>query len=341
MLKSNTYITAAEAAKWAKLNGKIYGFLGGVKASRTIGDLKFEAKDIGTPGNDLAIELTGGATAGNEVVTVTGNSVVIQIEDGVSTAAQIKLKADASSAFLAKMNVTVTGAASNPQAIAAVQFLQLGAYSADYKAEEVEVLESIINSVTSMVESILGCPVLARDYVDILDGSNSNTLIPQQYPIISITELKIDYNRNFDATTALDAVNYFLRGQTDKRQIPSISLRVVGQDIVLRDDNEKYILGRIFAGSSLGSIRLSYKAGWGLDSADIPDDIRLATLLAIEFFFMQRDNRDLNIQSKGVKGESYTKVEKGLPQQVLDLLEPFKDLSLGSHAMPQRNTFKI
>lgn len=340
MLKSNTFLTVQEAAKWTKLNEKKYGAVGGTKAVLTKGDLTFTAKYGGENGNNIAIEFITGGTAGAEEVTVAGNKITAKIDPGVSTAAQIKLALDAAALSLITTTIAA-GQSSVAQSAFALDFLTGGVWGADYDQTLVDTVEDIINAVTDMVESILGANVLARDYEEVLDGNNSNVLIPSQWPIQEVTEIKIDTNRNFDSATALDTVNYFLRGQVDKRQIPSISLRIIGQDIVIRDDNEKYILGRMFAGSALGSIKLKYKAGWGSSVQDIPSDIRMATLIAFEFFFMQRDNRDLNIQSKGVKGESYTKVEKSIPQQIYDLLEPFKDVSLGNHQMPQRNTFKI
>jgi len=340
MLKSNVFITTAQAAKWAKLNEKKYGAVGGTKATLTKGDLTFTAKNPGEGGNLISVEFLSGGTAGAEEVTISNNKISLKIADGVSTAAQIKVALDL--VVLDYFTTTIAAGQSGvAQSAFALDFLTGGAWGADYDPTLVDMVEQILNSVTDMVESILGCPVLARDFADVLDGNNANVLIPTQWPIQQVTEIKIDTNRTFDTITALDPVNYFLRGQADKRQIPSVSFRIVGQDIVIRDDNQKYILGRIFAGSALGSIQIKYKAGWGLSAADVPSDIVMATLIAFEFFFMQRDNRDLNIQSKGVKGESYTKVEKSIPQQVYDLLDPFKDMSLGNHPVGQHNTFKI
>ena len=339
-LKSNTFVTVAEAAKWAKLNGKVYGLVG-VKATKTFGDLALTAKDLGPGGNDISFEKIAGAVAGSEVVTVVGKAITIQIEDGVSTAAQIKAKIDANVDALALVTTTIPGTGSNPQSISGLDYLALGAYSADYDQNSVDVVIELINACTDLLESIICAPALAREYTDILDGNNANVIIPTQYPIRSIEEIKIDTNRNFSSIAPLDQVNYFLRGQVDKRQIPNVSIRIVGQDIVIRDDNEKYILGRMFAGSALGSIQIIYTAGWGADAETMPSDLRLAFYLLFEFFFMQRDNRDLNIQSKGVKGESYSKVEKAIPQQVYDLLAPYTDVSLGNHPVPQRNTFNI
>lgn len=335
MLKPNTFISVTEAAKWARLNPKRYGAEGGVKATKTVGDLVLTAKFPGEDGNNISFELKTGGTAGAEAVTISNTSIEVVIEDGVSTAAQIKMKLDLSAA---KYLITVaTVAASNPQAIAAVDFLAGGVWGSEYDPFLIEIIEQIINTVTDMSEAVLCSNILARDYVDILDGSKTNVLIPGAWPMISVTSIILDTNRNFDTTPVLDPINYFLRGQVDKRQIPSVSLRIIGQDVVLRDDNLNTTFGKITTGSALGSVKVAYKAGWALDSTDVPSDIRMALLLAFEFFFMQRDNRDLNVHSKGVKGENYSKLEKTLPQQVLDLLEPYRDWSLGGHNVMQRN----
>lgn len=67
--------------------------------------------------NVFTLEYTPGATAGNEVVTVGGNAITIQIESGVSTANQIRTAALAS-ALATAVNVTVSGTGSNAQVTA-------------------------------------------------------------------------------------------------------------------------------------------------------------------------------------------------------------------------------
>ncbi len=82
-----------------------------VKASVEIQDLTYEAVLGGSPGNDITIEYLDTATAGSETVDVTGNSIVIGIDSGVSTATQIKAAFDAESdaTDLATCEITGTG----------------------------------------------------------------------------------------------------------------------------------------------------------------------------------------------------------------------------------------
>jgi len=88
----------------------------GVKASVTIQDLFFEALVAGTdPGNTITILYNPGAIAGSEVVSNVGPAITVQIENGVSTATQIKAALDAYGVFAGNATVTVTGVGSNPQ----------------------------------------------------------------------------------------------------------------------------------------------------------------------------------------------------------------------------------
>lgn len=71
----------------------------------------------------ISITYTGGGTAGSEVVTVSGLNISIQIENGVSTATQIKAAFDGSSSAVALAAATISGVGSNTQTIVSATFL--------------------------------------------------------------------------------------------------------------------------------------------------------------------------------------------------------------------------
>lgn len=101
---------------WVSMDGVTV--FAGVKASVTIQDLFYEAEVAGEdPGNTITIEYTPGATAGAEVVSNVGPAITVQIEDGVSTATQVKAALDAYGIFAANANVTISGSGSNPQTV--------------------------------------------------------------------------------------------------------------------------------------------------------------------------------------------------------------------------------
>lgn len=71
--------------------------------------IKFTAATAGTTGNSARVKLIGGATAGSEVVSVSTNDIEIQIEDGVSTYAQVKVAYDLVGAATALATTSSSG----------------------------------------------------------------------------------------------------------------------------------------------------------------------------------------------------------------------------------------
>lgn len=92
---------------------------GGTAASSpavVIQDLTYTSTTSGPTSKRQSITYTIGATAGSEVVTLDANgSETIQIQNGVSTATQIKAAHDASAPALALRTVAITGTGSTAQ----------------------------------------------------------------------------------------------------------------------------------------------------------------------------------------------------------------------------------
>ena len=342
------------------------------KAEVIIQDLTWKSLLGGIEGNAFSIIYIVGSIAGAEIVTIVGQKISIQIEDGVSVASQIKNAFDTfiigNPLSIAK-DIEVILGADNSQTIVAETPLIGGTDPDSEHAATLRKLERFINRACSRIEQFIDTSVLAKCFQEELDANNSNVIVPTHWPVKRVHEIKIDFNRQFSSFTTLRPENYFLRGAPDKNRNDqegvlsevdmcsqildgSVSVNINGNDIVLRDDNEKFIVGRIFAGSSLGSIQITYDAGWivgktsSIDSdtgvtifdfAFIPDDLEYAATLLCEWWYFQRDRRDLGTTSKGVRGENYSKIETGIPSEITDILEPYRDISFGQHNTPQRN----
>lgn len=78
-----------------------------VFASLEQGDLTFTAKARGTAGNSVTVALVDGGTAGAETVEVVGSDIVVNMDDGVSTAQQIVDALEASEDAMALIGVAI------------------------------------------------------------------------------------------------------------------------------------------------------------------------------------------------------------------------------------------
>lgn len=96
-----------------------------VKAVKVTQGLTLTAVAFGSAGNSITIAFTPGATAGSEVVTVTGNAISVQIETGVSTVTQVRTAMQAAAACTAL--VTTTGTSGSTVATASALPLLTGA----------------------------------------------------------------------------------------------------------------------------------------------------------------------------------------------------------------------
>lgn len=205
--------------------------------------------------------------------------------------------------------------------------------------------EFLINSSCQKIEQILGTVILAKTFQEDIDGNSANVISVSKWPVLSIEELKIDCNRNFGPETIVQQMNLMLRGSADLRaDALAPDLRIIGNDIYLRDSDSDNVIGKIFTGSDAGSIRVKYKAGWALDKADVPSDIRLATLQLIEWYEFRRANKDIGIATKGVKGESYQRSEdliEGIPSSIYGMIEKYIDQSFGVYNKSQQNFFGV
>ncbi len=197
-------------------------------------------------------------------------------------------------------------------------------------------LKRLLNMATDKCEKYIQGPIKQQQFTETKDGDSSNTLVPDYYPVRSIDEIRVDYNRDFGDATIIQPDAYLLR------KLEGVSsIGVKGTDIVIRDDSNTAIVGRIFIGSVVGSIQVKYTAGWGADADDIPYDIQQAVLILIEHFYLLRENRELNLKSKSnMSGQGYSK-ELGIPIEVSLLLDDYVDQTMGRNNLPQRNLFPI
>ncbi len=79
----------------------------GVKASLKIQDITYTAKSTGSAGNSTTINYNSGGTAGAEVIGVVGQAITVTMQDGVSTADNIRDAIENSVAAAALVDLAV------------------------------------------------------------------------------------------------------------------------------------------------------------------------------------------------------------------------------------------
>ena len=112
----NPIITSARYAAGLQVTMDNVTPYAGVQSSLVEQDLTFTFIQPGD-NNNYTLEYTPGATAGSEVVSILGTDITVQIEDGVSTATQIKAAMDAIPNLAAAITVTISGVGGNAQDI--------------------------------------------------------------------------------------------------------------------------------------------------------------------------------------------------------------------------------
>ena len=144
-------------------------------AALILQDLTYTAKaGTGSQGNLISVEYTTGATAGSEAVTVIGNAITVQIEDGVSTADQIKTAVDADVDASALVDLTVSGTGTNAQSVAVAANLSGGLAEDEFK-----------------VEAGQGIRFEFGAWVDIIDGNDGDTNIVSARRVVAINNISV------------------------------------------------------------------------------------------------------------------------------------------------------
>lgn len=100
-------VAVATNASASDIAAAIAAKLGGAYASLKIQDITYTAVNPGTGGNSITINYNDTVSAGSEAVTVVGNAITIDMEDGASTAQQIADAIDASAPALALISYAI------------------------------------------------------------------------------------------------------------------------------------------------------------------------------------------------------------------------------------------
>jgi uncharacterized phiE125 gp8 family phage protein len=158
-------------------------------------------------------------------------------------------------------------------------------------------VEFFINASSEMLERETDRKLKAQSIVDTVHGRSSNIVLLSQWPVNSITELRIDNSSDFvDASTLIDADEYR-----------------VGDD-----KNTLVLLSRTFP-KGYNNVRVTFNAGY----STVPSDLEHACLWMVFFYHKIRIAEDIGRQSRS-KGDESTSLLQEAPADVKNTILRYK-----------------
>lgn len=176
-------------------------------------------------------------------------------------------------------------------------YLQLNQSDVTYN----EFIDDLIDGVSAGIEEYTARKFVSRSYTEYYDGDGTRVLLLRQFPIVSITSIHDDPDRNYNSDTLIDADDY-----------------------VSDDDIGKVTLVDIDAFTKgIHAIKVIYTAGY----ASVPKNIQLAAHVWIADIFNRAVMGADGEESESIGQHSVTFNADEMPKRARSLLRPFKKFS--------------
>ncbi len=163
--------------------------------------------------------------------------------------------------------------------------------------DQQSVVEFLINAVSATANRISGRRLKARDYDLRLNGTDKNSIVLPEYPIVSLSKVYIDGNREFPPESEIDP--------------DMVSIDPDGGIIRLHD--------MIFP-AGIGNVRVIAKLGYD----PVPQDLELAVLEAISYNRRRLESGTTGMRQVSVDGTVTSQYELGLPLSIREVFEGYR-----------------
>lgn len=171
-------------------------------------------------------------------------------------------------------------------------------------------VEFFINASSEMIERETDRKLKAQSIVDTVHGRSSNIVLLSQWPVNSITELRIDNSSIFvDANTLIDASEYRIGD----------------------DKNSLVLLSRTFT-KGYNNVRITFNGGY----SSIPSDLEHACLWMVFYYHKMRIAEDIGRQSKSKGDESVSMLQEA-PADVKNTINRYKRTEFAAAHAPVWN----
>lgn len=158
-------------------------------------------------------------------------------------------------------------------------------------------VELLINASSTYLQAECDRSFVAQSVTEKRHGRSSNLILLKEWPVNTITELRIDSAAIFtDPATLIDPTAY---------QIAD-------------DGNSVLLLAQKFP-KGYNNVRVIYNAGY----AAIPSDLEHACLWLCTWYYRMRESQDIGRKSRS-KGDETTEMLQSAPQEVRDCIRRYK-----------------
>ncbi|MEY2859127.1 MAG: hypothetical protein RLZZ74_3440 [Cyanobacteriota bacterium] len=199
----------------------------------------------------------------------------------------------------------------NSNALVTLSFAKKWLKIPDLETTLDDMVELFVNASSQHIEDYCNRKFALQSHVEYHHGRSSNMILLDQFPVISITELRIDPNSVFtDSNTLKDATTY--------------ALGDFKNTLILTD-------GSIFP-KGYHNIRATYTAGF----AAIPSNLQMACLWFCTWYHRMREGQNIGRSNKSKDGESAQWAQEA-PPYIMAVLNNYKKSEVPSLDSPVWN----
>ncbi len=152
-------------------------------------------------------------------------------------------------------------------------------------------LDELVDAASKYIQSYLNRNFGVQNYIDKLDGTNGDSVMTKNYPVITVSQVKVNDTIIPVANSTLDAGYTF-------------------------NDTRVSLQGYAFYRGK-NNVRIAYTAG-----IDVPADITHAANELVAHRYREKDR--IGLTSKGLSGETTAYSQKDMPDSVKTLLATYR-----------------
>lgn len=177
------------------------------------------------------------------------------------------------------------------------------------KTENDSKIERFINAASMWIGTYCDRRFVSQSYTEYFHGRRQNFIMPRQWPVTSITSLKVDNSRDWGNPNSL----------------------IASTEYEIADDGTTIVYDSHFPNGQK-NIQLISTCGY----TTIPYDLEQACLQLIEWWYRHNERQDIGRTSMG-KGDENVGVLAEVPKHILQVLDGYKRIEFPSTYSPVSN----